>query len=128
MKVQPVRIFISHDMDGADAAADVARRLSGAGAIVFDVSTVTAGGVYGDAMRRAIRESEVVVAVVTANRLSANVMFELGAASGAGKQIIVLTSGVTSVDLPASFADVPMLPVARATEVIRFVRGTVDAA
>src|SRR4051794_2250539 len=108
---RPVKLFVSFDLASKSVATDVIARLRKAGADVQDVYSLTNGSEYSNQVREALRASDVVIAVMTSEKLNANVLFELGAAVGAGKPIVALVSGVSNVQLPL---DALILPISRA--------------
>lgn len=114
-----VRLFVSYDLASRSVAQEVIGRLRSAGAEVDDIQELTAGHTYSNEVREAIRAADAVVVVMTSEHLGANLLFELGAAIGAGKRVIVVASGIANVQLPL---DVQVIPVARVEEVIDFAR------
>ncbi len=116
------RIFLTYAAADRRFAAEVADALELLGAKVSSFDSMANGDQYNDAIRRAIRESDAVV--VPLGRLSApddlpaNVIFEIGAAAGAGRAIYVVSRDV-STRLPFDVPHLNILPMNRIDEIVR---------
>lgn len=84
------RIFISHAGADPDWVRAFAKSLKALGALVWlDDWEVQAGEPLGDAIEQALRDSEVIAFILTAETAQRpNFLFELGAAVGMGKRVV----------------------------------------
>lgn len=123
--VAPKRqVFVIYALADRLLADRIIASLSGAGLTVagfrHTAPTDDHGGAYDDRARRAIQSSDAVVVVLsraTAGApLPASVLFEMGAALGAGKATYVVTEDAT-VTLPFLISRLRVLPANRIDEV-----------
>src|SRR5687767_15451286 len=85
------RVFLSFALEDRLMAAEVARVLSSSGIRVVSMGDAETGNEYTDSVRRALGSSAAVVAVLSGiskrRDIPASILFEIGAAVGAGKPI-----------------------------------------
>jgi hypothetical protein len=121
VKTQP-QIFLSFALADQELAHLVAAELAGAGLAVVQPHQLGAGGEYTDAIRKALRGSAAVVVVIgdisRRHEVAASVLFEIGAAVGAGKPIYVVVDE-PSTKLPFNAPNLKVIPVTRLDEVAR---------
>lgn len=113
-------VFLSYDAAGREDARYVADFLGRAGVRVLDSRDVpaVANSTSGDATRAAVRASDAFVMILSSERPSAYLLFEMGLAFGANKPIeFVLADGVHRVDVPATFAKYRVVPRERVDEI-----------
>lgn len=100
------KIFISYSRDDASYARQLVDALTSEGVdIWFDREQIAAGEPIRAKLARALRDSDVIISLVSPNSLdNPNLLFELGAAVGMGKRIIPIVSSTTAISrLPAPF-------------------------
>jgi hypothetical protein len=121
VKAQP-KVFLTFAAADRVFAGDVADSLRLLGAKVSSFASVASGDTYTDAIRRAIQRSNAVVIplgqVSRRGELPANVLFEIGAAIGAGREIYVVSRDVAA-RLPFEVPRLHVLPLSRIDEIIR---------
>ena len=134
MKREPYRVFLSHATAATarkqvfisfsppdrEMAAQVARDLRSAGLKTVSMDQLDTHGEYTDSVRSALGESDAIVTVLrrVSNReqIPASVLFEIGAAVGAGKYIFVVV-GEMSGRLPFNVPHLQVLPLNRIGEI-----------
>ncbi|HSU66149.1 MAG TPA: toll/interleukin-1 receptor domain-containing protein [Tepidisphaeraceae bacterium] len=115
-------VFLSFAMSDREMADEVASDLSRAGLDVVRVDELGTGSEYTDTVRSALRRSAAMVVVLSdassAHDIPAGILFEIGAAAGAGKPIYVIVQKSTA-KLPFSVPNLQVLPITRLDEVAR---------
>ncbi len=99
------RVFISYPFSEANWARDFAKSLQERGLDVWlDQDRIRAGDPVLEAIESGLRESDVVVLLVTGDALNKpNLFFEIGAAIGMGKRLVpVVSPDVNPASLPLS--------------------------
>ena len=99
------KIFISHSNADKDWAREFAKRLSGSGVEVwFDEFNIKPGDSISDSVERGMRSSDMIVLLVSDQSVNnSNFFFELGAALGMNKKIVVIVpEGFPASKLPIS--------------------------
>jgi hypothetical protein len=97
------RIFISHAQNDRDWTRAFAESLEAEGAQVWlDELQVPAGDRLAEALEKGFRDSDVVAFVVTPDNVrSPTLLFELGAALGAGKRAVpIVPKDLATSELP----------------------------
>jgi hypothetical protein len=116
------KIFLSFASSHQDLARDVSTNLRRAGIAVSRIDEFTSGGRYSDELREAVRQAAAVVVVLSdvarGKGIPASILFEIGAAVGANKQIFVLVQNMTE-RLPFNVPQMQILPLNRADEIAR---------
>ncbi|MBN2023727.1 MAG: toll/interleukin-1 receptor domain-containing protein [Pirellulales bacterium] len=120
-------VFLSCSFAEAEPGAMVERALRNAGLSVFNAATaLTPGESIGDVLRRAMAESQVVVAVIDPRHVtSANMGVELGAALAWNKPIYVVNTGPAGSRLPGylqNLSDSSVYPVSRIDDLAHSVK------
>jgi predicted nucleotide-binding protein len=123
-------VFISHSHEDSEWVRQFAEALKDLDvAVWFDEWQIKAGDPLRDAIERGLRNSDAIVAVLSAaNILRPNVLFELGVALGMGKRFIpILSQDVNERQLPFDVRSRRYLkqesPEATAREVAAAVKG-----
>jgi hypothetical protein len=115
-------VFLSFAARDQEMAREVAELLTRAALDVVRVDELSLSGEYTDEVRRALGASAAVVVVLAriARRhdLPAGVLFEIGAAVGAGKRIFVVADDLTD-GLPFGAPRLQVLPIGRVDEIAR---------
>lgn len=99
------RVFISHSSSDAAWAREFGHSLQQRGLKVwFDSNAIHSGQSLSEAVEKGLRESSVIVLLVTSDALKRpNLFFEIGAAMGMGKPLVpVVSRDVDPSALPAS--------------------------
>lgn len=126
-----MKIFLSSASADRELAASVAAVLSRNGVDVWEVSDVAPGGDYSDRVRQALHRSSAAVIAITGNSnrrdLPAATLFEIGAASGAGKPVFVVVDGPGS-KLPFNVPGLHVIPVNRVGEIPMLVADLAESA
>jgi hypothetical protein len=120
------QIFLSFAAIDRLQADRVTMSLNAAGFAVVGFEDVTSGEVYNDAVRQAMGKSiAVVVPMASSLRgtvLPSGVLFEIGAAMGAGKPIYVIVEEDARATVPFSVPGMRVLPESRVDEIARMIR------
>ena len=116
------RVFLSFAAQDRGLAQEVSESLRHAGLDVTGLDELAPSGEYTDEVRRALQNSAAVVVVLASRAhrrdLSSGVLFEIGAAVGAGKRILVVTDDMVG-SLPFGAPRLQVLPVARVDEIAK---------
>lgn len=99
------KIFISHSSADKGWAREFAKRLSGVGADVwFDEFSIKPGDSISESVERGMRASDMIVLLVSDQSVNnSNFFFELGAALGMNKKIVLIVpEGFSASKLPIS--------------------------
>lgn len=99
------KIFISHSSTDKGWAREFAQRLSGVGADVwFDEFNIKPGDSISESVERGMRASDTIVLLVSDQSVNnSNFFFELGAALGMNKKIVlIIPEGFSVSKLPIS--------------------------
>lgn len=102
------KVFISHSVSDSAWAREFANSLQQRGLRVsFDASANPSGHSWKEAVEKGLRESNVIVLLVTPDTIKRpNLFFEIGAAMGMGKRLIpVVSKDVDLTELPASLRE-----------------------
>jgi len=104
-------VFISHSSSDRDWARNFANSLQSYGISVWlDELSLQAGESWEEAIEKALRESQVVVVLISKESVTQpNLLFEMGAAIGMGKKVIPI--------VPQNF-DLSQLPPLRLKKVL----------
>ncbi len=120
-------VFLSFSASDEDFAKQVSHALSDAGLLVMGVRELDPKGDYNDSVRRWIKSSAGMVVAISDRSLSskfglpANVVFEIGAATGAGKPIFVVTT-LSAPKFPFRVPKLAVIPITRVDEVVHALR------
>jgi len=121
VKTRP-QVFLSFAMADRELAKNISAALTRAGVEVVGSEKTAAGFEYNNDIRQALHRSDAVVVALSgvdgSRNISANVLFELGAASGAGKPIFIV-SEEPGMKLPFHVAQLTILPMNRVEEIAR---------
>ena len=116
-------VFLSYALSDRHTAEKIARVLREAGLDVFDASGLELGADVGDAIWRALGETEAFLAILPSDgAISANNVLELGAATAWRKPIFVVSPGNGSVPIPSYLAKYEIYPTSRIIDVINAIR------
>jgi len=102
------KVFISHSSSDNPWAREFANSLQQHGLQVwFDSSSVRPGESWREALEKELRASNVIALLVTPDTIKRpNLFFEIGAAIGMGKQLILVVSKeVDPAELPGSLRE-----------------------
>jgi hypothetical protein len=114
------QIYLSYALSDRSLAEKVAAILTQSGVAVIRFDQAAPTGVYSDSLRQTLRRSAAVVVVLSelAQRpdIPANLLFEIGAAVGAGKPIYVVVETMTH-PLPFGAPDLQVIPLSRVQEI-----------
>jgi len=103
-----LKVFISHSFSDEGWVREFANSLQERGLKVwFDAHEVPMGQSWTEALEKGLRESSVIVCLITPDSLKRpNLFFELGAAMGMGKPLIpVLSKDLDPTLLPSSLRE-----------------------
>lgn len=93
------QVFVNHAAADGELIDRLAVALTRAGSTTIRTDELSAGGVYNATVRRALADSEAMVVPLSGaprpTDLPASVMFETGAAVGAGKPVYVVVDSPT---------------------------------
>jgi hypothetical protein len=123
----------SYDVFLSSAAADrgvamvVRRAIEDRGLSVFSADDLQGGAGVEDAIRSAMADARVFVAVLS--RLSVNsptIAIELGAAMAWGKAIYLLLEGIGPAELPSALLRYRSIPLSRLAEALREIERSIE--
>jgi hypothetical protein len=113
---------LSFALTDREFASQVLDNLTRAGLQVQQMDNLAPTGQYTDAVRTAIRRSDAVVValseVASGRSIPASVLFEIGAAAGAGKPIFVVVDNLAE-KLPFNVPHLRVFPTNRIDEIPR---------
>jgi nucleoside 2-deoxyribosyltransferase len=120
-RIKP-QVFLTYALADREFADEVTRELALSGLNCVSMNEFSADGEYTEAIRKAVRQSAAVVAILSGvsrrHDVPANVLFEIGAAIGARKPIYVVVDD-PSIRLPFGAPDMHVLPITRIDEIAR---------
>lgn len=123
--VQP-KVLLTSALTDVDLAERVGAVLQATGIEVLRTNHMQAGQQISTYLRRSIQESAAIVVVIsratTDDRLPASLLFEIGAAFGAGKRVFVVLED-PSRRLDFSVPNMHILPISRVDEVKQALAG-----
>ena len=125
------QVFLSYSLADAEAARDVLRRLRAADIEVYDaLARPRPGSDWEDQLRLALEACNAVVIVLgrigDRQQVPANILFEIGAASQAGKPIYVLLRDPAD-RLPFRVSGLTVLPLNNVDAIARQLRAAAVA-
>lgn len=116
-------VFLSYALSDRPTAEKIARVLTGAGLDVFDPSDLESGADVGDAVWRALGETEAFLAILPSDGApSANNVLELGAAMAWRKPIFVVSPSNGNVPIPSYLAKFAVYPTSRIVDIVNAIR------
>jgi hypothetical protein len=114
------QVFVSFAPPDRMLAEKVVTELEGSGLKVVRIDKLQPRGEYSDSIRSALHSSDAVVTVLAKvsdrDQLPASVLFEIGAAVGAGKRIFVVVDEMAG-RLPFNASNLVVLPMNRIGEI-----------
>lgn len=125
-KNKPCDVFLSHDHQDSDRAAELCRLLHAYGLEIFTEANAVTGKPAEDTLWDAMAESQALVAVVPEGEPSPTMLVELGAARAWNKPTYGIVFDPASTRLPASLRGLTVYPRSRMDEVAQEIKRSSD--
>lgn len=115
----PPQVFLTFAPADRPLASQISRALEGAGLKVVYTGSIGTDRIYDESIRSAIEQSLALVVAFSGrggSEIASSVVFEIGAAMGAGKPIFVVVDQPT-FRLPFRVPQLRILPIGRVDEI-----------
>src|SRR4051812_34203866 len=111
-------VFISHSMNDAAFALEVAKACRAGGLEAVTDADFLSGEDVGDALREALTESRAFLAILSPSEPTSLMAIEIGAVRAWNKPIFAVVTDPSLTRLPPALSGVPLYTIGRIEEVI----------
>lgn len=119
-------VFISHSLNDAALARDVANACREVGIEAITNQELLPGSNPGDALWEALAESRALLTIISPSGPTPSMGIEIGAARAWNKPIYAVVTDPSSARLPAALTGIPLYTVGRVPDVIRAIQSGVQ--